>query len=99
MAATIVSIVVTTNASAADAGPDSGITDSGVSTVPSEGGKLALDAGTTSSSGDPAPSAGDDDGGCALSAPGAGGGDGWAAIGLFATVAAGVISRARRRNR
>ena len=78
---------------AADGGDDSGINDSGVTTVPSEGGKF-VDATTTSSSGDPTPPI-EDEGGCAISTRSTD--DRWAAIGVLVTASLGLVLRARRR--
>lgn len=88
-------LLATGPALAADGGTDSGINDSGVTTVPSEGGKF-VDATTTTSSGDPTPPV-EDEGGCAVSTRGAD--DGWAAIGVLVTASLGVILRARRRRK
>jgi hypothetical protein len=81
---------------AADAGDDSGINDSGITTVPSEGGKL-VDASTSSSSGDPSPPV-EEDGGCAVSAR-AGSRDAWAAYAVLASAGLAAVLRARRRNK
>lgn len=96
LACALAIVTTSSRAAAADAGNDSGIDDSGITTVPSEGGKL-VDASTSTSSGDPSPPV-EDEGGCAVSAAGTTG-DGWAAFGVLATAGIAVVLRARRRNK